>query len=161
MRIYRISHFANLSGEGGRRTSARWHHKGRPVVYCAGNAAAAMLEAITYIARGDPSLLPSTFQLLEIDLPDDVKREVIVLDQLPTNWKQNLAHTRSLGDNWLRLRATAVLVIPSALAPDTSHFLLNPAHPELLPPGRGNIHIVRVQQYPFDSRLFEGPVRKP
>lgn len=161
MRIYRISHFANLSGEGGRRTSGRWHHKGRPVVYCASNVAAAMLEAIAYIARGDPSLLPSKFQLLEIELPDDVKRKTVSLDRLPANWKQNLAHTRILGDNWLRLQATAVLVVPSALAPDTTHFLLNPAHPELLPPGRGHIRIVRVQQYPFDSRLFEGPVRKP
>lgn len=161
MRVYRISHFADLSGDGGRRASARWHHKGRPVVYCASNAAAAMLEAIAYIARGDPALLPSTFQLLEIELPDEVNREIISLDQLPADWKQNLARTRSLGDNWLQLRATAILVVPSALAPDTTNFLLNPAHSELLPPGQGKIHIVRVEQYPFDSRLFEGQVRKP
>lgn len=160
MRIYRISHFADLRGEGGRRAGGRWHHKGRPVVYCASNAAAAMLEAIAYIARGDPAFLPSTFQLLEIELPDDVSREVVSLDQLPADWRQNLAHTRTLGDNWLRRQATPVLVVPSALAPNTSNVLLNPAHPELLPPGQGNIHIVRVRQYPFDSRLFEGPVQK-
>jgi RES domain-containing protein len=161
MRIYRISHFADLGGEGGRRASARWHHKGRPVVYCASNAAAAMLEAIAYIARGDPSLLPSTFQLLEIELPDSMNREIVSLDQLPADWKQHLSHTRSIGDKWLGLQATAVLVVPSALAPDTKNFLLNPAHPDLLSPGQGNVRIVRVQQYPFDSRLFEGPVRKP
>ena len=115
MRIYRISHFADLSGEGGRRAGARWHHKGRPVVYCAGNAAAAMLEAIAYIARGDPALLPSTFQLLEIELPDEVKREVVSLTRLPADWKQNLAHTRGLGAQWLRRQATAVLVVPSVL----------------------------------------------
>ena len=158
MRIYRISHFADLSGEGGRRASARWHHKGRPVVYCAGNAAAAMLEAITYIARDDPGLLPSTFQLLEIELPDEVKREVVSLTRLSADWKRNLAHTRSLGEQWLRRQATAVLVVPSALAPDTNNFLLNPAHPELQPPRRGRIHIVRAERYPFDSRLFQiGP----
>ncbi len=161
MRIYRISHFANLTGEGGRRASARWHHKGRPVVYCTSNAAAAILEAIAYIARGDPSLLPSTFQLLEIELPDAVNREIVSLDRLPANWKQTLAHTRRLGDNWLRLQATAVLVVPSALAPATTNFLLNPAHPELLPSGKSSVRIVRVQQHPFDSRLFEGPARKP
>ena len=161
MRIYRISHFADLSGEGGRRAAARWHHKGRPVVYCAGNAAAAMLEAIAYIARDDPALLPSAFQLLEIELPDEVKREVVSLTRLPTDWKQNLAHTRSLGAEWLQRQATAVLVVPSALAPDTNNFLLNPAHPELQPPGRGKIHIVRVKRYPFDSRLFQsGPIAR-
>ena len=58
-----------------------------------------MLEAIASIARGDPSLLPSTFQLLEIELPDSVNCDMVSLDQLPADWKQNLAHTRSLGDN--------------------------------------------------------------
>ena len=158
MRIYRISHFADLSGEGGRRASARWHHKGRPVVYCASNAAAAMLEAIAYIARDDPALLPSTFQLREIELPDEVKREVVSLTQVPADWKQNLARTRSLGDEWLQRQATVVLVVPSALAPHTNNFLLNPAHADLQPPGRAKIHIVRVERYPFDSRLFRsGP----
>ena len=155
MRIYRISHFADLRGEGGRRAGARWHHKGRPVVYCAGNAAAAMLEAIASIARDDPTLLPSTFQLLEIELPDEVTREVVSLTRLPADWKQNLATARSLGEEWLQRQATAVLVVPSALAPDTNNFLLNPAHPALQPPGRGRIHIVRVERYPFDSRLFQ------
>lgn len=158
MRIYRISHFADLSGEGGRRASARWHHKGRPVVYCAGNAAAAMLEAIAYIGRDDPALLPSIFQLLEIELPDEVKREVVSLTQLPPDWKQNLAHTRSLGDDWLQRQAAAVLVVPSALAPDTNNFLLNPAHREFRSPRRSKIQIVHVKRYPFDSRLFQsGP----
>ena len=160
MRIYRISHFADLSGDGGRRARARWHHKGRPVVYCASNAAAAMLEAIAYIGRGNPAFLPSTLQLLEIELPDEVNREMISLDQLLADWKQNLAYTRSLGDNWLQRQATAVLVVPSALAPDTNNLLLNPVHSELLPPGQGKIRIVRVEQYPFDSRLFEGQVPK-
>ena len=155
MRIYRISHFVDLSGEGGRRASARWHHKGRPVVYCAGNAAAAMLEAIAYIARDDPALLPSAFQLLEIELPDEVKREIVSLTRLPADWKQNLAPTRGLGDEWLQRQATAVLVVPSALAPDTNNFLLNPAHPDLQPPGQGKIHIIRAERYPFDSRLFQ------
>lgn len=157
MRIYRISYFANLNGEGGRRASARWHNKGRPVVYCASNAAAAMLEAIAYIARDDPSLVPSTFQLLEIELPEFVKREVISLDQLPTDWRRNLAHTRALGDSWLRSRATAVLDVPSALAPHTSNILLNPAHSDLRSAGQDGIRITRVQRYPFDSRLFDGP----
>ena len=156
MRIYRISNYRDLHGEGGRRASGRWHNKGRPIVYCAGTAAAVMLEAIAYIARGDLALIPSSFQLLTIELPDDVARDVISRTQLSLDWQTKPARTRALGDAWLIDGKSAVLVVPSALAPDTDNYLLNPAHADLQPPGGGRIRIVEIAHYPFDSRLFQG-----
>jgi RES domain-containing protein len=73
------------------------------------------------------------------------------------DWQAAPAHTRAIGDAWLREGKSAVLVVPSALAPHTESYLLNPAHPDLQPPGGGRIRIVEVENYPFDSRLFEGP----
>jgi RES domain-containing protein len=157
MRIYRISNHRDLNGDGGRRAAGRWHSKGRAIVYCAATPAAAMLEAIAYVARNDPTLIPATFQLLTIELPDDVPRESVSRAQLPLDWQAAPAHTRAIGDAWLREGKSAVLVVPSALAPHTESYLLNPAHPDLQPPGGGRIRIVEVENYPFDSRLFEGP----
>jgi RES domain-containing protein len=159
MRIYRISNYLDLNGDGGRRAAGRWHNKGRPIVYCAATAAAAMLEAIAYLARSDPTVIPSTFQLLTIELPAIVKRESVSRTQLPLDWQDRLTHTRAIGDAWLRGEKSAVLVVPSALAPHTENYLLDPAHTDLQPPGGGRIKVVDVAKYPFDSRLFEGPLR--
>jgi RES domain-containing protein len=157
MRISRISNAGDLNGEGGRRAAGRWHSKGRAIVYCAASPAAAMLEAIAYVARSDPTLIPATCQLLTIELPDDVPRESVARAQLPVDWRVRPAHARAISDAWLREGKSAVLVVPSALAPHTENYLLNPAHPDLQPPGGGRIRVVEVAKYPFDSRLFEGP----
>lgn len=157
MRVYRISNLLDLSGDGGRRASGRWHNKGRPIVYCAATTAAAMLEAIAYVARGDPTLIPSTFQLLTIELPDDVERDIVSRARLPLDWQVRPAHTRAIGDAWLRGGKSAVMVVPSALAPQTENYILDPAHSDLQPPGGGRIKIVEVAKHPFDSRLFESP----
>ena len=157
MRVYRISNYLDLNGDGGRRACGRWHGKGRPIVYCAATAAAAMLEAIAYVARGDPALIPSTFQLLTIELPAAVKRDIVSRAQLPLDWQTRPAHTRAIGDAWLRGGKSALLVVPSALAPQTENYLVNPVHADLQPSGSGRIKIVEVARYPFDSRLFDGP----
>jgi len=158
MRIYRISNYRDLNGEGGRRTAGRWHSKGRRIVYCADTAAAAMLEAIAYVARGNPALIPSSFELLTIELPDEVGREVVSRKQLSADWQNKPAQTRATGDAWLTAGKSAVLVVTSALAPDTENYLLNPAHADLQPPEGGRIRIVEAAHYPFDSRLFQGPL---
>lgn len=161
MRIYRVSNYRDLNGDGGRRAAGRWHNKGRPIVYCASSDAAAMLEAIAYVARNDPTLVPSTFQLLTIELPDDVQRDVVSRAALPLDWQARHPYTRGIGDAWLRGGNSAVLVVPSALAPQTENYLLNPFHSDLQPPGGGKIKVVDAAKYPFDSRLFDGPPGTP
>jgi RES domain-containing protein len=49
MRLWRISNYADLSGEGGRRAEGRWHERGRPVVYLAEHAALALLETMVHL----------------------------------------------------------------------------------------------------------------
>jgi RES domain-containing protein len=161
MRIYRVSNYGDLNGDGGRRTAGRWHTRGRPIVYCTASVSAAMLEAIAYVGRNDPTLIPSTFQLLTIELPDDVRCDAVSRAALHPNWQTLQAHTRGIGDAWLRGGNTAVLIVPSALAPQTENYLLNPAHADLQPSGGGRIRIIDVAKHPFDSRLFEGPRGTP
>ena len=70
--LWRISEFRDLSGEGGRIASARWHTRGRPVVYLAETPAGAMLERIVHLLdRDEGGILPRTYQLLRISVPDE------------------------------------------------------------------------------------------
>lgn len=48
MFLWRISNHLSLAGKGGSRASGRWHTRGRRVVYCAENAAAALLEILVH-----------------------------------------------------------------------------------------------------------------
>jgi len=70
VRLWRISNYSDLSGPGGLKASGRWHEKGRHVVYTSDHPASALLEAMVHLEI-DFEDLPDTYQLLEIDVPDD------------------------------------------------------------------------------------------
>ena len=46
MRLWRISNYADLAGTGGLVDNARWHSKGRRIVYLADSPASALLELL-------------------------------------------------------------------------------------------------------------------
>jgi RES domain-containing protein len=58
--------------------------------------------------------------------------------------------TRTIGDEWLALQETALLRVPSVLAPETFNVLLNPAHREA-----ARVVVVDYREYPWDQRLLE------
>lgn len=145
MRLWRISNFADLSGEGGRRCSAPWHSKGRSIVYLATSPASALLEAIVHLELDSIQDLPDCYQLLEVNIPKSVSRKTAAV---PESWNKNIQITQKLGDDWLRRKVTALLKVPSALVPMTDNFLLNPMHPD-----SQHIDIVSAQTYPFEDRL--------
>ena len=64
MRVYRIAKAIHspsgaqmMSGEGGLHGSARWHTKGRPIIYTATSQALATLEIAVNLKK--PSVIPS------------------------------------------------------------------------------------------------------
>ncbi len=71
MKLWRISEFTTLSGEGGLLASGRWHSRGRPVVYLSDHPASALLETIVRL-QVDPDNLPDTYKILSIETPDDI-----------------------------------------------------------------------------------------
>ena len=151
MHIWRISNHADLSGEGGRRASARWHTQGRPIVYLAEHAALALLETLVG-AEVDPDDLPATYQLLEVDLPDDIADSPVLegdLSRTNAGWRTDLAFTRTLGDLWLEGRDTAIRRVPSAILPRSTNILLNPLHLDA-----ERIQIVSAMRATYDQRLF-------
>src|SRR5262245_28619215 len=112
MRLWRISNHANLAGDGGLYASGRWHTRGRRVVYLADHPASALLEVMVHLEI-DAEELPSHYQLLGIDAPDDLAITSFAERELPSDWRVQVAVTRALGDNWLRDVSTSLLRVPS------------------------------------------------
>ncbi len=149
--MWRISHFADLSGQG-LLAPARWHSGRRRIVYLADHPAAALLEVMVHL-EVDPDELPDVFQLLAVDAPDDVAVERLDRATLHDNWVQTFSVTQRLGVDWLASGRSPLLQVPSALVPAAFNWLLNPLHKDAV-----RITIADVIQARFDPRLF-GPSR--
>ena len=144
-RLWRISNYADLSGMGGLRFSARWHSKGRPILYAAESPAGAMVEMLVHLDR---DLMPDTFQLVEIELEAKAAiAEISVADMLDV-WQADLKVTRGIGDAWLADASSLALRVPSVLVPETWNVLLNPLHPDA-----GAMKVAQVLKVPLDARL--------
>ncbi|HLZ66233.1 MAG TPA: RES family NAD+ phosphorylase [Aliidongia sp.] len=130
--------FADLTGEGARRLGGRWNSPGHPLVYAASTAALALLEVRVHLDL-PPDLLPDDYVLVTIDLG---ALPIEILAELP-------ADPRSFGDAWLEEQRTPLLQVPSAIVPENSNLLLNPAHP--LASGAS---VQAIRRFEFDRRLW-------
>ena len=145
MRLWRISNYADLSGMGGVRFPARWHSKGRPILYTAEHPAGALTE---FLAHMDIEDMPTNFQLLTIEAPDDVVLPAVNAAQLPEGWATNLSTTRAIGDSWLRDGTSLLLRVPSVLVPHAFNVLINPMHGDA-----ASLKTVSSEKVPLDSRF--------
>src|SRR6266702_5774158 len=126
MEIWRISNYADLSGIGGVRAAGRWHSQGRRIVYLADHPSSALLEMLVHMDR---ELIPPTYQLLRIDVPENIAIEIVEFG-LPPDWRSHMIVSREIGDRWLDRSTSALLQVPSAISAQGVNFLLNPAHPD-------------------------------
>ncbi len=148
MRLWRISAYADLTGDGGLLASGRWHSRGRRIVYLTDHPASALLEVLVNL-EVDPEDFPGSYQLMAVDLPDSVLFESIKSDQLAADWRDRLHISRDLGNAWLEENRTMLLSVPSAIVPFTANWLLNPAHADA-----ASARIAEIVRAPFDRRLF-------
>jgi RES domain-containing protein len=147
--LWRISNYADLSGEGSRGGSGRWHTEGSLVVYLAESPASAMLERIVHLTdRDEGGILPRFYQLLQISVPDDFAMKPLSA-LAPSDWREHAEFTRGLGDAWLASLETPMARVPSAIVPHTWNYLLNPLHPDA-----GKVQIAEAIRQRFDIRLF-------
>jgi RES domain-containing protein len=145
--LWRGSPHHNLRGDGGRKAGARWHTAGSRVVYLADSPMGALVESLVHLDV-DSEDTPDFYTLLKISVPDDLA--VHQLDPpAGADWKHDLGLTRHMGDAWLASLETPLARIPSAIAPHTWNYLLNPEHPDAK-----QVQIAEVIQERFDNRLF-------
>lgn len=152
MRVFRIAaaRFARsrqdaFSGQGGIRSSARWHTAGRPIVYTAQSLSLAALEILVHL-KETADLQP--FRAFVIEIPDDfISRP----RSYPARWRTDYRVSRSFGDAWLKAADKPALRVPSAITPGEWNYLLNPLHTDF------SLTWVRAgpSRYAFDARLLE------
>lgn len=142
MQVWRISAFADLSGRGGLTYAARWNHRGTPIVYTSDHVSTALLEMLVH---ADLELLPDTYQLLEIALPDDV---AVAEPELPDGWQDDAAVTRQIWQDFVEGEQGAVLKVPCIIAPHAFNFLINP-----VAVAEAGIQIASVKSHAIDPRF--------
>jgi RES domain-containing protein len=147
MNLWRISNHRDLSGEGGRKKSGRWHTRGAPVVYLADSPTGALLETLVHFEI-DPEDIPEYHTRLKVIIPDDLA--ITYLDPpAVADWRLDESLTRDMGDAWLADGKTCLARVPSAIATEAWNYLLNPDHPDA-----ARVQIVAVTQERYDPRLF-------
>ncbi len=148
MVLWRISNYADLLGTGGLYAPGRWHTRGKPVVYLAESSPAALLETLVHL-EVDEAHRPSTYRLLKVQADEDVEFERVELASLPADWRASENISQRLGDEWLERSGTALLRVPSAIAPETWNWLLNPRHSDA-----SRVRILTADSHLYDWRLF-------
>jgi len=146
--LWRVSNHATLDGAGGLRASARWHSRGKRVVYGAPNPATALLEVLVHLEI-DLEDIPVAFRYLEIHAPESIATRTAEAAVIPFPGRTEIATTRKTGDDWLRSGHSALLHVLSVIVPATWNVLINPRHPE-----SAQIRIARVHDFPIDLRLL-------
>jgi RES domain-containing protein len=149
MRLWRISNHAGLSGDGALYAAGRWHSRGHRIVYLADHPASALVEVMVHLEI-DAEDLPTHYQLLGVEVPDDVAANTIAEIELPNGWREQIPLTRARDDDWLRAGATALLRVPSAIVPEATNWLLNPAHLAV-----ARISLAAALHASFDPRLMQ------
>jgi RES domain-containing protein len=146
-RLYRTRYGPGLDGIGGTFAEGRWHSRGERVVYFGGSAAIVVLERL---AHTDPDLLPDDLQLGHFELSGPASEaKVEEFGALPADWMRDENATRRIGGRWLAAGSSCLLVVPSAILPEESNFVLNPQHP-----GAKWLGLVRERRFLFDARLI-------
>jgi RES domain-containing protein len=138
VRLCKRAHVA-LDGEGAFLNSGRWHSEGHRVVYVSSCSALAILEARVHL-----STFPKNMLLILIDVVDSLKIERV------TYIPNGLTEMRQIGDEWIHHGSTAVLEVPSVIAPRQKNYLLNPLHPDFT----GGVAVLEQNPFAFDTRLL-------
>lgn len=147
MRLWRISIWPGLTGEGGLHTASRWHTLGQRIVYAAEHPALAMVETMAHMRLG-LATIPLNLKLIPIDVAAGATMSPT--PPLPTGWQANELMSQAIGDAWLREGNGLLLPIPSAILAHAMNYLLNPGHAQAL------THLIEGTPEPFwfDKRFL-------
>jgi RES domain-containing protein len=115
------------------------------------------LAALEYFVNLDPVDAPADLVSVRVDLPRDLKLDRIAVSSLAKNWRSTPApmELRDVGTNWLGSASSLCLMVPSAVIPEESNLLINPAHPDF-----GKLRFFRPRKFTFDLRMWKEALRE-
>ena len=157
MVVWRVTRRAHaeqpLTGEGARRFGGRWNHVGTSLVYTSATLSLAVLEYLVNLPISD---LPDDLVSIQVQVPDDLARAEIAIDDLPENWRTFPAseELKDIGSDWVREGTTPFLSVPSVVIPNELNYLVNPAHKEAR-----RVEVVSVDPFALDVRLYRARKR--
>jgi len=125
----RIRAATAFDGEGSRLFGGRWNSKGVRMVYTSQSLSLAILENLVHLDA--EAILTSKFAFRTAHF-DDRLCHTLDPSTLPVEWNGDeisLA-TIKIGDTWIHSQQSAVLAVPSVLAPRETNYLFNPEHPD-------------------------------
>jgi RES domain-containing protein len=136
-----------FSGIGAQRSGGRFNSPGRPLVYCSGSIALAMLEMLVQVNKRSRLIgylcIPATF--------DEAAVEALDTDDMPAGWNARpyTLTSQAFGDRWIEEGRSLVLRVPSVVVPQESNYLINPLHADA-----PSLEVGREFLAPFDTRLI-------
>jgi RES domain-containing protein len=136
-----------FSGLGGLYADGRWTFRGHPVIYTSASISLAVLEyTLNYRRRG---WVPASV-LGRASIPDKIKINVLTPADLPRNWSaaDPPPKLREIGQRWLDVGDSAVLMVPSAVVVEEWNYILNPQHPDFK-----KLSLQNPKRFKFDRRL--------
>ena len=152
MRYWRIAtqNWALDTGcEGARRFGGRWNPIGMPALYAGTTIELCALEKFVHLAGiAHPPLV-----LVAVDIPDaHLPTKRLAPDRLPPGWADLPVSgaSQGVGRDWLRAAQDLVLLVPSAIIPEATNAVINPAHPAFL-----QVRLSIMRPFSFDARLFK------
>jgi RES domain-containing protein len=135
--------------DGARLYGGRWNPSGYPAMYAGSTIAICALEKFVHLAGA----LHPPMVLVAIDLPDDdALRIEPSLSHLPQDWADLPApgSTQEFGRQWLQSNKELIMLVPSAIIPESINAVINPAHPDYT-----NVRLSIVRDFTFDARMFK------
>lgn len=147
MLIYRITlaKFADKLQASGR--AARWNSNEVEMIYASSSQSLACLENVVH--RNQLGL-NTAFNVLSINIPDEIRIIKFNMESLPNNWKEfnQVPITQRFGDEWIKRGDSLILMVPSSIINKEYNYLINPAHPDF-----SKIKILSKDPFVFDERI--------
>ena len=99
----------------------------------------------------DADEAPPDLVLVTAEIPNDLPKERIAVDELLSQWRRSPAPAElaRIGDEFVRKGERCILIVPSALAPSENNWLLNPQHV-----GFRKIIVSGIEPLTYDPRMF-------
>ncbi len=143
-----------FDGEGAYRFGGRWSSPGVRLSYTSEHQSLAMLEYFVHLDKDDP---PEDLVLAIAEVPDDVLREQVDVDDLPDNWRDEAAppELTRFGDEFAASGKSCLLFVPSVLAAHENNCLMNPDHPDF-----ARVVVQSLEALNYDPRMFKKPAHK-
>ena len=120
----------DLSGIGAKLSGGRWNRPGSAMLYGATHVSLAVLETFIHVHA---SGLPLNRYLVEFSIPDTIWQRARQVRTPPIGWDAIPTGKVSLdaGDDWLKARSSALIIVPSVIVNEEFNVLINPQHPDM------------------------------